>query len=44
MKHIAIALSFLWLARGFEAEGPRAIVTIAIAQTILQPEKATASQ
>ena len=32
------------LARGFPAEGPRAIATIAIAQAILQPKKAAASQ
>jgi len=44
MKRIAIAVSFLCLAGGFQAEGPRAIGTIAIAQTISQPKKATASK
>jgi hypothetical protein len=43
MKHIAIALSFLCLARGFQAEALRAIGTVAIAQT-LQPKKGAAAQ
>jgi hypothetical protein len=30
------------LARGFEAEGPRAVATIAIARAILEPQKQTA--
>ena len=32
------------LAKGFQAEGPRAIATIAIARAILHPKKDTASQ
>ena len=32
------------LARGFQAEGPRAVATIAIARAILQPKKGAASQ
>ncbi|HJP90843.1 MAG TPA: hypothetical protein VJ875_02745 [Pyrinomonadaceae bacterium] len=32
------------LARGFQAEGPRAIATIAIAEAILHPKKGAASQ
>ena len=32
------------LARGFEAEGPRAIATIAIARAILQPKKQTTAK
>jgi hypothetical protein len=32
------------LARGFEAEGPRAVATIAIARAILEPKKQTAAK
>jgi hypothetical protein len=32
------------LARGFEAEGPRAVATIAIARAVLQPKKQTAAK
>ena len=32
------------LARGFEAEGPRAIATIAIARAVLEPKKPAAAK